>query len=232
MSSHSEDLAELHRLLLELEEVEEMLTSGPRKVATHDRLATKKQAECDQQKALITDLRKAADAKSLQLKTNEARIQDLNAKLNIAASNREYEIIKSQMEADTMANSVLEDEILEALDKVDVSVATHGELQKAHAAQVEKGQKIATEVAASAAGLQEKATALNGQIELAEKKVPTSAMEMYRRLRGAHGAGCLSSVEGAACSECNSELSQQQRVGMNLGKALFCPSCARLLYRA
>ena len=129
MSSLSEDLAELHGLLLELEEVEEMLSSGPRKVAAQQRVADKKQAECEQQKAHITDLRKASDEKSLQLKTNEAKIVELNGKLNVAASNREYEIIKSQIEANTMANSVLEDEILEALEKVDAAVQELSELE-------------------------------------------------------------------------------------------------------
>ena len=70
-------------------------------------------------KEKLLELRKSADGKSLQLKSNEAKNLDLTAKLNAASSNKEYEIISSQIEADKMANSVLEDEILEALDKVD-----------------------------------------------------------------------------------------------------------------
>jgi predicted nucleic acid-binding Zn-ribbon protein len=231
MSSLSEDLAELHGLLLELEEVEEMLSSGPRKVAAQQRVADKKQAECEQQKAHITDLRKASDEKSLQLKTNEAKIVELNGKLNVAASNREYEIIKSQIEANTMANSVLEDEILESLEKVDAAVQDLNELEKLHEESVAKQKKTAAEVAESASGLQSKCDELNGQIGAVEKRVPTSAKDAYVRLRGAYGAAALSAIEGGACTQCYSELSPQHRVTLNLGKVLFCQSCARLMYR-
>lgn len=228
----SEDLTQLHKLLLELEEVEEMLRSGPLKVAAQQRAADKKQAECDTQKQHITDLRKATDGKQLQLKTNEAKIAELNGKLNAAASNREYEIIKSQIEAATMANSVLEDEILEALEKVDASVLELEALQEAHKSQVEKQKKTAAEVEAAASGLNAQVEDLNGKIEVAEKCVPSSAADQYRRLRGAHGAGALAPVEDSACVACYSEISRQQNVHLNLSKVLFCISCGRMMYKA
>ena len=226
-----EDLAELHVLLLDLEEVEEMLRTGPLKVAAQEKLSQKKLSACEQQKANITSLRKAADEKQLQLKTNEARISDLKAKLNAAASNREYEIITSQIEADKMATSVLEDEILEALEKVDAAVADLATMEEEHKVQVEKQKKIAAEVEASADGLKARAAELNGKIDEAEKAVPANVKDQYRRLRGAHGAGALSSVESKACVSCYSELSAQQNVALNLSKVLFCDSCGRLLYR-
>ncbi len=232
MSSLPEDLTQLHKLLLALEEVEEMLRSGPIKVAAQQKTADKKQAECDAQKQNITDMRKATDAKQLQLKTNEARIGDLKAKLNIASSNREYEIIQSQIEADNMANSVLEDEILEALEKVDEATAELATLQDAHKAQVEKQTKTAAEVEAAASGLQARADELGTKIEAAEKAVPSNVMDQYRRLRLAHGAGALSSVEGSACVACYAEISRQRTVTLNLGKILSCDSCGRLLYKS
>ena len=95
------------------------MIAAPRKIAAQEKLLSQKQAERDTLKESLTELRKAADGKSLQLKSNEAKIQDLQGKLNAAASNKEYQIISSQIAADNMANSVLEDEILEALEKVD-----------------------------------------------------------------------------------------------------------------
>ena len=64
-------------------------------------------------------MRVAADQKQLQLKAGEEKIKDLKRKLNAAASNREYQILKEQIAADDMAKSVLEDEIIEALEKID-----------------------------------------------------------------------------------------------------------------
>lgn len=226
-----EDLAELHSLLLDLEEVEEMLRTGPLKVAAQQKRSEQKLAECEQQKAHITALRKAVDGKQLQLKTNEARIGDLRGKLNAASSNREYEIITSQIDADTMANSVLEDEILEALEKVDVAVTDLATMDEQHKAQVTKQKKLATEVESATAGLEARAAELNGKIDEAEKAVPTNVKDQYRRLRSAHKAGALSAVESNACVACYSELSAQRNIALNLNKVLFCDSCGRLLYK-
>lgn len=231
MSSLSEDLARLHSLRLELEEVEEMQRSGPVRIAAQERVANQKREQCDQQKQAITDLRKAADEKSLQLKSNETRIGDLKAKLNAAASNREYEIIASQIEADKMANSVLEDEILEAFEKVDVAQAELKEMEQSCADQIEKQKKVAADVAAAAPGLQQRAETLGQQIAQSEERVPASARDAYRRLASAHGAGALASVEDEACTACNSRISAQEKVALNLGKVVFCNSCGRLLYR-
>ncbi len=48
------------------------------------------------------------------------RIVDLEGKLNTAASNREFSLLKEQIAADEQANSVLSDEILEALEQLDL----------------------------------------------------------------------------------------------------------------
>ena len=57
--------------------------------------------------------------KQLQLQEREARIEKLRTNLNTASSNKEYQAIKEQIAADEQANSVLSDEILEALERID-----------------------------------------------------------------------------------------------------------------
>ncbi len=114
-------LAELHHLHLASQEVQEQIERGPRQLKARQQAIVQKQAELEAQKLKHKTLRMHADQRSLQLKTNEAKIGDLRTKLNQASSNREFDIIRAQMEADTVANSVLEDEILDALEKVDAA---------------------------------------------------------------------------------------------------------------
>src|SRR6516225_6061515 len=114
-------LAELHQLHLAAQEVQEQIERGPRQLKARQQAIGQKQAELEAQKQKHKTLRMNADQKSLQLKANEAKIGDLRVKLNQAASNREFDIIRAQMEADTVANSVLEDEILDSLEKVDAA---------------------------------------------------------------------------------------------------------------
>ena len=112
-------LPELHRLLLALQEVQEQIERGPRQLKVRQQAVAQKQADLEAQKQKLKSLRVSADQKSLQLKSNEAKLGDLRGKLNQAQTNREFDIIRSQIEADTVANSVLEDEILDALEQVD-----------------------------------------------------------------------------------------------------------------
>src|SRR5688572_3577054 len=123
-------LRELHRTHTEIQRHKTELDRGPRQVRAKQRLVEHKTAEVQQLRQRLTQSRKSADEKGLQLKSNEAKLLGLQVKLNQATSNREFDAVKSQMDADRMANSVLEDEILEALEKSDGLKATIAAAEK------------------------------------------------------------------------------------------------------
>jgi predicted nucleic acid-binding Zn-ribbon protein len=231
MSAATAGLKRLHELHLRLQELQQQLEHGPRQVKARQQILAKKQAEVDALKAELKLVRVLADQKNLQLKTNESKIADLRVKLNQATSNREFDIIRSQIDADTMANSVLEDEILEVLEKVDQFQ------QKIAKAEGEANQtsadirKFADEVESTGPRLRSQASEIEGSVREAEKILPESTLIMYRRLVQAHGAGALAYVEGKSCSACNEILSPNFIVELNMDKFIFCRSCGRLLYR-
>ena len=92
---------------------------GPRQVRIAEGAVKKVEGEVVQAKEAYRHAKMACDEKQLQLKQREARLIDLQGKLNQAQNNKEYQLLKDQMAADRQANSVLADEILEALDKLD-----------------------------------------------------------------------------------------------------------------
>ena len=232
MSSATGGLKELHKVHLELDDCRKQLETGPRRVAAHERLVAKKQAEIDTQKAKITDLQKAADQKNLQFRTNEQQIADLKAKLNQAASNKEFDIIKGQIAADNESNATLEDEYLELLEEVDAGRTHLAELQNELSEAEASVKKVKDEFAALQPKLNSQAEELEGELREAEKCIPTKMMEQYRRLVGAHGAASIATVEGSACSECFVELSPQNLVEIRSAHIVVCKSCGRLLYAA
>lgn len=224
-------LPELHDLHLRLQELQGQLAKGPRAIAAREKAAADKQQDLEQLKQKLTDLRKSADQKSLQLKTNEAKIQDLQGKLNTASTNKEYDIIRTQIDADKMANSVLEDEILEAYEKVDAcqrDIAAANEELKALENAVTKTRQ---DVDAARAGLEADAAKVETELHEYERQLPATIMEVYRRLVQAHGAGALTEVEGDACGACFSIFSPQERVQLNTGKIVLCRICGRMMYR-
>jgi len=231
MSAAAAGLKRLHELHIRLQELQQQLEHGPRQVKARQQILARKQAEFDALKAELKQARLIADQKNLQLKTNESKIADLKSKLNQATSNREFDIIRSQIDADAMANSVLEDEILEALEKVDQIQQKIGK-SEAEATQLAADvRRVAEEVETVAPKLRTQATELETALREAEKILPGGTIEMYRRLVQAQGAGALASVEGKSCSTCNEILSPNSLVELNTGKFIFCRSCGRLLYR-
>lgn len=228
----SNGLQFLHDLQQKLKGVQEELEKGPRLIKAKENVLAKRQAELDQAKAKHTDQRKLADQKNLQLKTNEAKLADLNTKLNMASTNREFDILKGQIAADKMANSVLEDEILDCMEQVDKLKGKITEAEKLVADSKDDVRKMAEQVAASHAGLKDRAEKLHPAVVEAETVIPKDFIATYRRLVLAHGAEALSVVESNVCTACNVSLSPQQGMELRAGKLIFCISCGRLMYSA
>lgn len=230
MSATGDGLKRLHELHLALREVQAELELGPRQIAARKQAFAKKQADLEDRRQKQKQAKVAADQKNLQLKTNETKIAELQAKLNGVSSNREYDILRGQIEADTMAKSVLEDEILEAMEAVD---RTQGEIkafeQEVTAAEGEL-KKFTQGIEAKIPGLKQQAEELNAQVADAEKFLPGDVAGYYRRLVQVHGADALAAVDNKSCSNCFVTLTQQMLVELNSGKLLFCKTCGRLLY--
>ncbi|MFP6765425.1 MAG: hypothetical protein VB858_17490, partial [Planctomycetaceae bacterium] len=206
------------------------LQAGPRKIAVREGICRKKQEEISEQKTLISDVQKKADESHLQFKTNEQKIIEIKAKLNAASSNKEFDIFKGQIEADTAANAVLEDEYLELLEKVDAAREHFRSLESDLQEAVRLTEEIAGQVNAAEAGIRTDIEEIQKEVKTAETCVPSKLGEDYRRLVAAYGPGAIAVAEEGACTECFTELSAQYQLELRLGKVIRCRMCGRLLY--
>ncbi|MEZ6045455.1 MAG: hypothetical protein R3C11_07690 [Planctomycetaceae bacterium] len=231
MSTTAAELKDLHEIHRKLQEVQDKLEAGPKRVTAREQIAGKKEAEVAAAKEKLKQLKLSSDKKSLQLKTNEAKIDTLKGKLNEASSNREYDIITSQIEADKVANSVLEDEILECLDGIDAQSKAIETKQKELEVALADAQKFKAAFEETIPGLNEELGQLKGALKDAESCIPASERAQYQRLVMAHSASALAAVESHACSECYTMLEPNIMIDLNMGKIRFCRACGRLLYR-
>lgn len=231
MPGLTDTLAALHRLYLDLQQVHEELERGPRQTRVREQKIKAAQDEAARHKDELKQIRAAADRKSLDLKSREAKIADLRAKLNACSSNREYDVLRGQIAADEVANSVLEDEILELLEKVDRTqrqiVDTEARTQQLR----KECDEFTAAFAQTAVGLKAREDALRKEISTVEPGLTGETAEKYRRLIEAHGADGLASVDrSGVCSSCFVALTPQSQVLVNAGQVMFCSSCGRLLY--
>ena len=149
----------------------------------------------------------------------------------MASSNREFDTIKGQIEADTVANSVLEDEILESLDVID---RTQKEIKKAEqnlAAAQEGLKKFSDQFAADSVGLKARVEELGGQIKESESGLEGELAERYRRLVDAYGAEAMAATEAGICGNCRVQVTPQSRVRLNAGNVIICSACGRMMYQ-
>jgi predicted nucleic acid-binding Zn-ribbon protein len=223
-------LRTLHRIHRQLADLDGRLAAGPRLVAACTTQVAAAEGRRSTAQDEVKKARVAADQKQLQLKSAEAKIRDLEGKRNAAKTNREYQTLGEQIAADTMANKVLEDEILEALERIDTLKAAvpaaDAEVATAGKALAEAKAKVAHET-----GLLEAELArVRGELESVEQELDGDVRERYERVVKHKGADGLAPLEGGSCGGCCQQVTSDMAAAVTLGRVVVCRSCGRLLY--
>jgi predicted nucleic acid-binding Zn-ribbon protein len=222
MASVGEQYRHLHDLHKQLKEIQDHLSRGPRQIKAREVRITEAETELAAREHELKEARSTVDRKNLDLRSKESHLQDLQGKLNTAASNREYDIIRGQMDADRAAKAVLEDEILEWLERIDAQQKDIAASKAAIKEAQQERERFANDFEKKAADLSRSETNLKAQITEAEKIIPPELTAQYRRLVEAYGAEALASAENGVCN--------QNKVLLNSGTLMFCSVCGRLIY--
>lgn len=220
----------LHRIHTQLGDLRERADRGPKQIRAHEANVKRLEEEVANCKQQTKTAKVNADQKQLSLKAGESKIEDLRRKLNACSSNREYQALLEQIAADEMANSVLSDEILEALEKID-------ELQK-HIVEAEqrlvKGKEELAKVQQSVRdqlGLIEgDIKRLDGELREAETALPPDIRDAYNRIVKSRGSEALAEVSGESCGGCFNTLTPNSFNALHMSKVVFCQNCGCLLY--
>ena len=226
----TEVLRTLHRIHRQLSDLHERLNRGPRQIKAHEANVARQEAALLQVQAETKAFRVATDAKQLQFKTHENKIKELKIKLNAVQSNREYQLLKEQMAADDMANSVLADEILEALEKIDALQAQIREAATALAKGKEELAKINQEVQTREPGIKAEVERLEQQLRENEAALPDDIRQAYGRLVRQRGEDGMAAIQDQFCGGCHQQITLNLYNTLRLNHPVFCKSCGRLLY--
>ncbi len=226
----AETLRTLHRIHRQRTDLQGQLRRGPLQLQAGINSIDQVKQQRDGIKDNIKKSKMNADQKQLQLRSREQRVEDLKVKLNQAASNKEYQLIKEQIAADTQANSVLADEILEILEQIDVLVSDlavkENELKEAEA----KQKKLEGEVQERMKSAQSDLDGVEKELAVVEQQLPASFRVEYQRIINTRGEEGLAAVEGDTCSGCYQTLTVQMINQMHLDQLVSCPNCGAFLY--
>jgi predicted nucleic acid-binding Zn-ribbon protein len=230
MSVTAAALRELHRIHQQLAELRDRLERGPKQVRVREGSVAQLEAKLAEARDRAKQTQMTVDRKNLDLKSGEQKVVDLKVKLNAANSNREYQALLEQIAAAEMAGSVLQDEILEAMDKIDQLGTAVKEAEKNLAAgklELEKARQV---VESTAANIRGDVSRLEGELSEAEKALPAELKIDYQRVVRSKGADSLSAVDDGVCTGCGQQITLNMQNELKLSKLVFCKSCGRLLY--
>jgi hypothetical protein len=188
------------------------------------------EAQRAEAQAKAKELRIKTDEKQVLLKTGEANVEKRRRQLREANDNRGYQALLDQIAADQMANSVLEDEILESMEKLDRYAAKVKEADRAAARAREDAAKVAREWEQEAPLIRGDIQRLDGELRQVEIDLPGDFRDLYRRLTRAKGSDALAAIVGEFCGGCNQHVPLNMVNAVMLGKPVCCKSCGRLLY--
>jgi hypothetical protein len=230
MSVTAAALRELHHIHQRLADLRDRLERGPKQVKVRQANVAQLEAKLTEARDRAKQMQMANDRKQLDLKSGEQKVMDLRVKLNGANSNREYQAFLEQIAAAEMAGSVLSDEILEGMEKVDQLGLATKEAEKNLAAGKQEMEKAKQAVESSAASLRADITQLEADLAEAESNLPADLKADYERVVRSKGADSLSAADDGVCLGCGQQITLNMQNELQLSKLVFCKSCGRLLY--
>lgn len=230
MSLSAAVLRELHRIHGQLADLRERLDRGPRQIKAREASVASFEAGFTAAQDSVKQTKKAIDQKQLDLRAGENKIADLKVKLNVCSSNKEYQALLEQIAASEMANSVLADEILEAMEKVDQLEATVGEAKKHLEASRTELVKCRDAVLGEAELVRGDIERLERELSEAEKQLPREIRDDYHRVIRGKGAEGMAPVEDGVCQACGYTVTLNMLNELLLSRPVFCKSCGCLLY--
>jgi uncharacterized protein len=223
-------LRELHRIHRQLGDLRERLDRGPKQIKARQTAVARLEADLAQVKAELKAARVGADQKQLLLKSGEAKVRELKVKLNAANSNREYQALKDQIAADEMAGSVLADEILEALEKIDGFAVTINEAEQNLAKGREELAKVEQHVRGQHDLMVADVQRLESDLKEVEVELPGDFRDAYQRVVKGKGSDAMAQVEGETCGGCYHHLTANIFSSLLMDRVVCCQSCGRMLY--
>lgn len=225
-----ESLRTLHRIHQQLEDLRERLERGPRMLKAHQANIERQEAQTQQLRDELKKLKAATDDKQMQLSSAEAGVEKRRGQMRQAKDNREYQALKEEIAATEMANSVMADEILEAMEKLDGLQKKAADADAATKNVQAQAEKTHLEVEKQQPLIEGDIRRLEGELKQLEATLPEDFRAHYSRVVRTKGVEALAPVLGEFCGGCNHQVPVNLISLLMQGQPVLCKSCGRLLY--
>ncbi|MHC4321921.1 MAG: zinc ribbon domain-containing protein [Planctomycetota bacterium] len=198
----------------------------------------KKKVQIEEEKAFAEKkqeekiaVQKDIDRKELDLKTNEGEITKYNVQLNSIKTNKEYTALVSEIGSKKADMSILEDEILSMMSKLEIAnqgyVKATEDLRNEEESLKDLINSVDAEIKETDIEIEKIKNEQKKYIDLLDEY----SLKNYNRLSNIKGGKAIVPVIGNVCGGCSMNITTQTLNELMSSKDLvFCRSCSRILY--
>lgn len=229
---HAELMSNIDRIQRQLADLNGRLRRMPLVLQTQDGNIKKQTVKLDDLKKEHQKLLLHAKGKEKELNTSEQALAKRRVQLGEAKTNKEFLALKSLIETDETASSVLADAALAALEEAEAFLpsvkSAEEELKKSNAQHNTTKEQYAAEKPIIQADIER----CTGMLKESEKLLNSDFQDAYKRLVASHGGSeSLSLIEKQNfCGGCNQQVAINTISLVLQLKPICCQSCGRLLY--
>jgi hypothetical protein len=174
---------------------------------------------------------KEIDRKELDLKTDEGEITKYNVQLNSIKTNKEYTALCTEIGSKKADMSILEDEILNTMSRLESVNEEYNRLQEDLRREEESLKVLIESVDADVRKTDIEIEKIQNDQKKYIDALDENSLKHYNRLSNIKGGKAVVAVVGNVCGGCSMNITTQTLNSLMGGKELvFCQSCSRILY--
>ena len=198
----------------------------------------KKKTQIEDKKALAEEKheeklsrQKEIDRKELDLKTDEGEITKYNVQLNSIKTNKEYTALCTEIGSKKADMSILEDEILSTMSKLESVSEEYNKLQEDLRREEENLKDLVESVDADVKETDIEIEKIQNDQKKYIDALDENSLKHYNRLSSIKGGKAVVAVLDNMCGGCSMKITAQTLNSLMGGNELvFCQSCSRILY--
>ncbi|MBU4306174.1 MAG: hypothetical protein KJ893_11265 [Candidatus Omnitrophica bacterium] len=231
MTKDIENLIALQKIDSQLFKIKKFLELKPREIKALEEEFSNMSSGL---KKLEDDLRHfqvEQKTKELDLQSKEETVSKQKTQLFQVKSNKEYNALQLEIEKIKADNSVLEEQIIVAFEKIDFLKQAIAHEKEKLAAEEKKLNETKRNIELEVRKLKEELDVLNMQRkQIIESGIKPAVLSLYERILENRGELALVAIKNDACCGCFMGVRPQVINELCLGKLVTCENCSRILY--
>lgn len=232
MAGVPDTFREIHRLRRHARDLQSELDRGPIQVKARRAVAVRAADAFKQAQDELKKLKVKTHENEVTFKTTTQQIEKYERQKGEAGDTKQILAFEHQIATAKAKAEALENETLEAFVAIEEKTAALPGVEAA-------AKKAQDDLAAWETQHADRTTRLAGDLKetlaavtTREADLPEDIVSQYRRMVNAFGADAFASVVGHDCSQCHTQITQQQLLDIGGGQFVCCRSCGRGLYIA